>query len=179
MSSEPRAQAVASPAEAALVKFEGGVAALGLLLMLFQVCLEIVLRNFFNTSFLWSEEVSRYLMIWSVYFGAAAAVATGGHLRIDMLIDHVPAPVRRLLDTIANLWVLSFSVALAWAGWVVARESFAMDMVSADSNLPLQLGWIQLVIPITFALSAVHAVWRLWLMLPVGKAAVPAELVEN
>lgn len=174
MSAEPQAQAVPAGPEAALVRFEERVAAFGLALMLFQVCLEIVLRNFFNTSFLWSEEVSRYLMIWSVYFGAAAAVATGGHLRIDMLIDHVPAGLRRVLDTIAQLWVFAFSAALAWAGYLVASESFHMGMVSADSNLPLQLGWIQLVIPITFALSAVHAAWRLWLLLPRPKAAAGA-----
>jgi hypothetical protein len=36
-----------------LISFEG-VAAIGLMLMLVQVC-EIVLRDFFNTSFLWSR----------------------------------------------------------------------------------------------------------------------------
>ena len=35
-----------------LIRFEEGVAALGLGLMLIQVCTEIVLRNFFGTSFL-------------------------------------------------------------------------------------------------------------------------------
>ncbi|MBU1358410.1 MAG: TRAP transporter small permease [Gammaproteobacteria bacterium] len=148
-----------------LIRFEETVAAIGLFVMLVQVCTEIVLRNFFNTSFLWSEEVSRYLMIWSVYFGAAAAVGTNGHLRIDMLIDNVPAPVRRVLDTLAQLWVLAFSIALTCAGYMVVRDSFAMGMVSADSNLPIQLGWIQLVIPLTFGLSAIHAAWRTWLLL--------------
>lgn len=154
------AEAAVRGSRSALVRFEERVAALGLFVMLFQVCLEIVLRNFFNTSFLWSEEVSRYLMIWSVYFGAAAAVGTDSHLRIDMLIDNVPAPVRRVLDTVAQLWVLAFSVALTCAGYLVVRDSFAMGMVSADSNLPIQLGWIQLVIPLTFGLSAIHAAWR-------------------
>ncbi|KQP44656.1 TRAP transporter small permease [Pseudorhodoferax sp. Leaf274] len=178
MSSEPQVQAPVAGPEAALIRFEQAVAALGLLLMLGQVCLEIVLRNFFNTSFLWSEEVARYLMIWSVYFGAAAAVGTGSHLRIDMLIDHVPAGVRRVLDTVAQLWVLAFSVGIAYAGWTVARESFAMGMVSADSNLPLQLGWVQLVIPLTFALSSLHAAWRCWLLLA-GRSAPRSALVEG
>ncbi|MEO8930640.1 MAG: TRAP transporter small permease subunit, partial [Caldimonas sp.] len=78
-----------APPHTRLIRFEEAVAAIGLLLMLVQVCTEIVLRDFFNTSFLWSEEVARYLMIWSVYFGAAAAVGTNGHLRIEMLIDAV------------------------------------------------------------------------------------------
>ncbi len=178
MSSEPRGEAPAGGPEAALVRFEQWVAGLGLLLMLCQVCLEIVLRNVFNTSFLWSEEVARYLMVWSVYFGAAAAVGSGSHLRIDMLIDHVRPGVRRVLDTMAQLWVLAFSVGIAYAGWTVVQESFSMGMVSADSNLPLQLGWVQLVIPLTFALSSLHAGWRCWLLLS-GRSVPRNALAEG
>jgi TRAP-type C4-dicarboxylate transport system permease small subunit len=162
------------PPHTKLIRFEEGVAALGLVLMLVQVCTEIVLRDFFNTSFLWSEEVARYLMIWSVYFGAAAAVGTNGHLRIEMLIDVVPRRVRRVLDAVAQLWVLGFSLAITWAGYSMVRDSFASGMVSADSNLPLQLGWIQLVIPLTFALSAIHAARCLWWVLSGRKLAIDA-----
>ena len=104
-------------------------------------------------------------MIWSVYFGAAAAVGTNGHLRVEMLIDWVSPGVRRVLEGVAQLWVLGFSLAITWAGYSMVRDSFASGMVSADSNLPLQLAWIQLVIPITFALSALHALRCLWAVL--------------
>jgi C4-dicarboxylate transporter DctQ subunit len=137
--------------------FEEWVAGLGLLLMLLLVCMEIVLRDVFNTSNLWSEEVARYLMIWSVYFGSAAAVARGAHLRIDMLINAVRPGVRRALDIVATTWVLAFGLAMTWAGYLYVKDSFTLGFVSADSNLTLQIGWIQLVIPLTFALSAFHA----------------------
>jgi len=137
--------------------FEEAVSALGLLLMLALVFVEIVKREAFNTSYLWAEEVARYLMVWSVYFGASAAVASGEHLRIDMLLTHVSPAMRRRLDLIAQLWVLAFSAALTYAGFLYVRDSFAFGFVSADSNLTLEMGWIQLVIPITFALSAFHA----------------------
>jgi C4-dicarboxylate transporter DctQ subunit len=137
--------------------FEESVSAFGLLLMLVLVSVEIVKREAFNTSYLWAEEVARYLMVWSVYFGASAAVASGEHLRIDMLLTRVSPAVRRRLDLIAQLWVLAFSAALTYAGFLYVRDSFAFGFVSADSNLTLEMGWIQLVIPITFALSAFHA----------------------
>ncbi len=163
MHDEPVPEVVAPP-HTRLIRFEEAVAAIGLVLMLVQVCTEIVLRDFFNTSFLWSEEVARYLMIWSVYFGAAAAVGTNGHLRIEMLIDVVSPRIRHLLDGVAQLWVLAFSLAITYAGYSMVRDSFASGMVSADSNLPFQLAWVQLVIPLTFALSAVHAARCLWLV---------------
>ena len=69
-----------------------------------------------------------------------------------------------MLDGVAQFWVLAFSVAITYAGYSMVRDSFASGMVSADSNLPFQLGWVQLVIPITFALSAIHAARCLWLV---------------
>ena len=142
--------------------FEEWVAGLGLLLMLLLVCTEILLRDVFNTSNLWSEEVARYLMIWSVYFGSAAAVARGAHLRIDMLINVVPPRVHWMLDIVATAWVLAFGLAMTWAGYLYVKDSFMLGFVSADSNLTVQIGWIQLVIPITFALSAFHAARQIW-----------------
>ena len=99
-------------------------------------------------------------MIWSVYFGSAAAVARGAHLRIDMLINAVRPGVRRALDIVATTWVLAFGLAMTWAGYLYVKDSFTLGFVSADSNLSLQIGWIQLVIPLTFALSAFHAARR-------------------
>lgn len=152
--------------------FEEYVAALGMLLMLLLVCLQIVQRAVFNTSFLWSEEVSRYLMVWSVYFGAAGAVASRGHLRIEMLLHRAPSTVRRVLDIVADIWVFLFSVALTWAGYLYVREGFALGMVSGDSDLPITLGWIHLVIPVTFALSAIHS---LRLALRLVRASAPGQ----
>lgn len=137
--------------------FEEWVAAIGLFLMLVLVCVEITMREFFNSSFLWSEEVARYLMIWSVYFGASASIASNSHLRIDMLIDIVPVKFRWVLDMFAQLWVCLFSLAITYAGYHYVSDSFLQGFVSADSNLPLEMGWIQLVIPVTFGLSAFHA----------------------
>ena len=138
--------------------FEEAVAALAMLLMLTLVCGEILARQAFNASFMWAEEVARYLMIWSVYFGAAAAVASRQHLRIEMMVDVLPHAARRVLAVVAQLWVLAFSLAITYAGYLWVRDSFQFGMVSADSNLAVQLGWIQLVIPVTFALSAIHSV---------------------
>lgn len=133
--------------------FEEGVAAFGMFLMLVLICAEIVAREAFNESLRWSEEVARYLMIWSVYFGASAAVALEEHLRIDLLVARASPTMRRRLNLLAHLWVLAFSLAITYAGFLYVRDSFAFGFVSSESSLTVELGWIQLVIPVTFALS--------------------------
>lgn len=154
------------------VSFEDCVAALALCLMLSLVCGEIILRNFLNVSFLWSEELARYLMIWSVYFGAASAIRSGEHLRIEIILDHIGPKRRQALELFAQLWVLVFSLAITYAGYLLVRDSFAFGFMSADSNLSLPLGWVQLVIPITFGLSAVHALRNMYTLCSVRKTKV-------
>ena len=59
-----------------------GIAAL--VAMTSIVCLNIGARALFNASFSWSEELARFLMIWSALCGAAMAVRRGAHFRVDL-----------------------------------------------------------------------------------------------
>lgn len=59
-----------------------GIAAL--VAMTAIVCLNIVARAAFNAGFSWSEELARFLMIWSALCGAAMAVRRGAHFRMDL-----------------------------------------------------------------------------------------------
>jgi hypothetical protein len=88
-------------------------------------------------------------MVWSVYFGAAAATGTNG-LRIEMLIDAVrracPHPRRH-----RQFWV-PLQRGDTYAGYSMVRDSSPRDGLGRlEPAVPARL---QLVIPITFALSA-------------------------
>lgn len=144
-----------------LESLENGVAAFGLALMLVLVCVEILMRNVAQASFLWAEEVARYLMIWSVYFAAASLVGSGGHLRVELLVDKVGPKLRKALNIFAEIWVLAFAVALTISGYQFVETSFFIGFTSADSNFPLKLAWMYLVIPLTFFLTVIHAGLRL------------------
>lgn len=144
-----------------LDRLENGIATAGLCLMLLLVSCEIVNRNVFNTSFQWVEEVARYLMIWSVYFAAANLVSTGGHLRVELLLDRAGPRMRRVLNGLAELWVAVFGIAITISGYQFVESSFIMGFTSADSDFPLKLAWVYLVIPLTFCLTALHAALRL------------------
>jgi len=139
-----------------LAQAESWLAGFGLLLMLLLVCMEITIRNLFNTSFLWSEELSRYLLIWSTYFAAVSLIHRRGHLRIELIIDRTRGRLRKALEIFSDLWILIFSAALAGAGYQLVTDSFLFGFRSSDSNFPLELAWVYLVIPVTFALSALH-----------------------
>lgn len=70
-----------------LREFEAGIAGALLLASLAIVILEILSRELTGASFLWSEEMSRYTMIWMALFGMVAAQVDGTHIKVDFLRD--------------------------------------------------------------------------------------------
>ncbi len=62
------------------------------LLVSFVVILfaQIVSREFFHYTFSWSEELSTYMFVWFVFFGASYAAKLGAHNRVTFQFGKLP-----------------------------------------------------------------------------------------
>ena len=67
-----------------IIKF---LAALVLGAAVVLVSMQVFLRYVFNAPQAWAEEVGRYLFVWSVFLGAAVALAEDRHIRIKKLFN--------------------------------------------------------------------------------------------
>lgn len=131
---------------AALVRLETWLAAGSLLLLLLLALLQIVARNLFDTGFANADSLSRYLVLYVMFFGAALAVERNRHIRIDIFGTMLPAPARALLyrplRVLAALVCLLLTVA-AVRYWRDAWQ-FAPDherwLVLASLVIPLGFG---------------------------------------
>lgn len=65
--------------------------AAALALMVVLVFGNVVMRYAFNSGITVSEEVSRWLFIWSTFLGALVALRERAHLGVDMLVARLPA----------------------------------------------------------------------------------------
>ena len=61
------------------------------------VTAQVVWRYAFNNSLVWTEELSRYLFVWMTFQGAALAGKESSHIRVALLVDCLPAKLRRWL----------------------------------------------------------------------------------
>ncbi len=138
----------------------GGLLLLGLVI----VTMEIAGRSLFAASFIWSEEVSRYTLIWMTYFGVAAAVRADAHIKVTVLVERVPAALQRVLATAACLICMGFSVVVAWYGVRLVQDSRMFGLMSADSDIPIPIWVFQSVIPIAFNLIALRLAERIWVL---------------
>ena len=103
---------------------------LALVAMVLSVTLGILVRFVFSHMDIqirasWTEEVSRYLMIWSVFVGAAVAARSGKLIGVEALVTYLPAIMGRSLKYIAHALSLVFYGVLCWVGlaWIEFGES--------------------------------------------------------
>lgn len=96
---------------------------------------QIVWRYVFNDSLTWTEELARYLFVWITFVGAALAIRDGTHIRVALVIDRLPARVRRWLDVAQLVLVVFFLCLLVGLGfqWVWVNT----DAVTPALGLPL------------------------------------------
>jgi TRAP-type transport system small permease protein len=145
---------VAKRIETAFVRLNQGLVMVMMMLMAALVFANVVTRYAFGFSLNWSEEASRFLMIWVAYLGAGLAMREGRHVAIEYLQGLLPARAAPIARALVALLVLAFLVTLAALGTQLAQ--FAWRQRTPVLGLPQ--GLIYLAIPIGAALFALHFV---------------------
>ena len=77
---------------------------------------QVISRYFFHHSFTWAEELSRYLMVLSVFLGAALALRTHSLIAVEVLAENISKAKKRVLKIIVYLLCLTFFVTLLVVG---------------------------------------------------------------
>lgn len=82
--------------------FLGIAFALMTIFIFFQVLVRFVFTNFgLNLSFPWTEELSRYLMIWAVFVGAAVAMRKDNMIQLEAFVNMLPASLGKIVKIIS------------------------------------------------------------------------------
>lgn len=94
----------------------------------------IFMRYVLSYSFMWSTELMRYMVVWMVLIGSAAALRRGEHLRIDFLLERFPRRVKALLLLIQRTAVLLISLGVTVLSVIYANSTW--NMISLGLKIP-------------------------------------------
>lgn len=144
-----------------LARIEDGLAGLVLALVLGVVVYELTVRGIFGQSNLWTDELSRVLLIVMTYIGAIGLTRDGANVRVELFIDRLGQGARDILERLIDLLCLAFAVTATVLGYRYVQESALFGISFAHSNLPFPLWAAQSVIPIGFAAISLRLVLRL------------------
>jgi TRAP-type C4-dicarboxylate transport system permease small subunit len=93
-------------------------------------------------SWIWTEELSRFLFIWMVMLGAMIGIREGSHFEVDVWPD-LGRRAAALLRIVSNVFVLIFALVFVW--WGIEFVRFGWDQLSELAELPMP--WIFLAWP--------------------------------
>ena len=120
---------------------------------------QIIFRSWFS-ALSWSEEVTRYLLIWSTFLGATCVYRHSGNIAITFIQEACPPKVTKLLRILVHAVCMVLFAVLCWYG---AR--YAMNLKKTATTLPIKMSYIFVVVPISMGICAYHALVLLLLEL--------------
>ncbi len=74
--------------------------------MTIVVFLQVIFRYVLKGSLPWSEELSRYCMVWVTFIGVSAGIKAGTHMGLDALLLVLPAKAGFIVELIQKSIVL-------------------------------------------------------------------------
>ncbi|NNE81680.1 MAG: TRAP transporter small permease [Silicimonas sp.] len=124
------------PGESFVDRIEETLIAVLLGLMTLITFANVVARYGFNSNILWALELTVFMFGWLVLLGASYAVKKGAHLGVDIIVEMVSPPVRRVLGLISVGGCIIFALLLLKGSW---------DYWANFANLPATEGrWFPL-----------------------------------
>ena len=91
------------------------VALFGALMVL--AVLQIVMRVFFSAGFVWTDELTKLIVLWMTLVASIAASRSDRHLRIDIVSHFVPERYARVPKFIVDTFAACLCAILAWQSY--------------------------------------------------------------
>ncbi len=103
--------------------------------LVLPVSLQIVSRyTALIPSYIWTEELSRFLFIWMVMLGAMIGIKEGAHFEVDVWPE-LGRRANAALKIVSHLFVLVFALVFVW--WGIKFVQFGWYQESELAELPM------------------------------------------
>jgi len=129
----------------------GAVIVVMLAAMVVITGVQIVCRTWF-TALSWSDEVTRYLLIWSTFLGATCVYRHGGNISITFVQEALPAKAAKVLKVLVHVVCMALFAVLLYYGCM-----YCMKLNKTATALPIKMKYIFTCIPISMGISIFHA----------------------
>ena len=92
-------------------------------------------------AYIWTEEMARFMFVWSIMIGAMIGIREGTHFEVDIWPDMGPRATAAV-KLVSGLFIMVFALVFVWWGWEFTWS--ARNRISELAELPLwmiHLAW--------------------------------------
>jgi TRAP-type C4-dicarboxylate transport system permease small subunit len=120
------------------------------------VVVEVILRYGFSSSLIFTEELTRYTMVWVAFLGGVVALRDGAHVATGGIGDRFGPTAGRAVSLLADGLALLFLLTLTWA----SIQTLPNQRDQYTTTLEVSIFWFYLAIPVGCVLMALVIVGR-------------------
>ncbi len=128
---------------------------LAFVVLMTAVLIQVIMRAFNSGgSPVWTEEVTRYALLYIGGFGAALSLWTGAMVNVDLLSEHLPGRLPWAMRLLAAITVFVFAVILIEPAWRFTK----IGMMQTSPSMPsIKMAYIHasiFILLVTLALTS-------------------------
>ena len=116
--------------------------------------LGVFFRYVLNDSLSWTEEVSRYGLVYVTFIGCSLAIQKRSHIRIDFIDLILPVQGRIILKVINDVICLAFFIYMGYK----AYQIIGILHTTKSTALQVPMSYVYVVIMIGFILSSARLI---------------------
>jgi TRAP tripartite ATP-independent transporter, periplasmic protein len=131
--------------------------------------IQIVSRYVFQNSLTWSEELVRYMFVWSAFLGIPFCIKHGLSIKVDQFRNLFPIPLQKILMYIDKIIIFFLFLVMFIYSCLVVKASYLSGQTSPAMQIPMWM--VQISVCISSLLSMIRSIQNL-LNLLTGKTKV-------
>ena len=127
-----------------------------LVLMTAIMGVQIVSRYVFQNSLTWSEELVRYMFVWSAFLGIPFCIKHGLSIKVDQFRNLFPIPLQKALMYIDKIIIFVLFLVMFIYSCLVVKASYLSGQTSPAMQIPMWI--VQLSVCVSSLLSMMRSI---------------------
>jgi TRAP-type C4-dicarboxylate transport system permease small subunit len=128
------------PIDLSVYRFEDWISFGFFWLLAGTVFLQFFTRYALNDSAGWTEEIARYLLICTVFIGAAVSVRKNNHIHVDFFYRILPKRLMRVMSTLVDAARIAFFAYATWLTYLLMQRIGSQRMAVVDLPIGIMYG---------------------------------------
>ncbi|WMJ84609.1 TRAP transporter small permease [Oscillospiraceae bacterium LTW-04] len=113
-----------------------------LLIMSLAMGAQIIARYIFNSPLSWSEELSRFLFVWSGFLSISYCFKKQISIKIEQLVSLLPQKVATVFKIIEKTTMLLFYIYMVPFAWTYFNNAITSGQLSPAMQIPMSFIYI-------------------------------------
>lgn len=98
---------------------------------------QVFSRYILNYSLTWSEELSRYILVWLVFMAIGVGLRRKAHIGMNVIVAGCPAGIQRWFELFSCIVAIVFGAVIAFYSYQLVQA--AMFQTTAALGIPIRL----------------------------------------